>query len=186
MQQKKMSSLGSCTSGNSFNISCMLLKNLIYGNLTLIFSYLCSLLFMIWNFHGDCVMMPFQVISREGGVSIHFRDCLSQSSGVQMMCDASAHLYCWMAVLAHTTEGMVCGVRCLVMSVPSMDHWEKPGGQSSSSVVLILDTPVCLHCGSFISIWGGGTFHISEVARLYQVSVALLSSAHVLSFYPLS
>jgi hypothetical protein len=58
-----------------------------------------------------------------------------------------------MTVPSHTSEGMVCGVRCLVMSFPSMDHWDKSGGQSSSSVVLVLDTPVCLCCGSFISFF---------------------------------
>jgi hypothetical protein len=41
-----MSNLGSCTSGNSFNISYMLLKNLIYGNLTQSSVHICAVCFL--------------------------------------------------------------------------------------------------------------------------------------------
>jgi hypothetical protein len=82
-----------------------------------------QLFFFILFFHVDFMMKAFQLISHESGVSICFRYWLSPSSGVHMKCHALTYI-CTVEFLSlmHTTERMVCGIRCSLMSPPRMEY----------------------------------------------------------------
>jgi hypothetical protein len=192
MQQKKMSSLGSCTSGNSFNIPCMLLKNLIYENLTQSSVHICAICFLwfgtfmvtVWWSHFRSSAMKVEL------VSISETACLCHQ------------WFMWWVMHQH--------IFVLPNGCPTTYHWGNglwsqvfsdvlsqygPLGEVRWSIFIICSSYPGHSCMPllwvlhFISFGGGGggvIVHISEVVRVYQVSLALLSSAHGVSFYPLS